>query len=527
MKVFSKIFKNDWVRKFLVFILIEIILLGILVGGYIYLKWKMKKDIVPHGFEVDAVFSDNMVFQQNEKIRIWGTSECEGETITAVFDGSYGQSVVEGGKWEIELSERSYITTPTVMEIYGAGEYLALENVKVGDVWWVIGQSNVEFTVSADPEGESFLSSLTGNENITFCKMEMDSYDKNNVRWKNISRYSASDFSALGTYFANELNSALQGEVPVGIVSFGFSGCELSRFLPKGEEYGRRFDGPIYDNVIKNMLKMPIRGLLWYQGEADSNDYSRYSARFASFIDYLREEKDMCGEMPVYVVELSPCFNDETDPDRQFIDFGIVRGEICSVATMVDDLYICPTSDLWSDRGYSNNLHPTNKLAIARRLSLMVLSGEYGYGYRELYFPPTLTKVEKVSDKEILLHFDYVQGTLNCPDITEIILIDDNWNLIEDASVTVEEDKIRIESTTPVCIIRYNCNVENVFGEQVHLSDDVLPATAFAIKIKEPEITSKKSGFGGIGKCIVFICTGAAILIAILLLKKCLKKGDK
>ncbi len=521
-----KIFKNDWVKKTLVILLVEFILVAILAGVVIYRWWNYSKNIADEGFTLDPVFGDNMVFQQNEKIRIWGESDHEGETIYVRFDSSYGECVIKDGKWEIELAERPYRKDPLVMEIYGAGAYKVLENIKVGDLWWVIGQSNVEFTVTADPGGDEFLNSIAGDEQITICKMEMKTTTNNAVRWKNISRYNASSFSALGAYFADELNTALNGEVPIGIVSFGFSGRELSRFLPEGEEFGRSYDGPIYDNVIEKMMKFPIKGLLWYQGEADSNDYSRYSTRFAAFIEHIRKEKRMLNTMPVYVVELPPCFNDANDPDRQFIDFGIVRGEICSVATMVDDVYICPTSDLWSDRGYSNNLHPTNKKAIAKRLSLMALSNQYGYGYHELYFPPTLKNVEKITDCEMLLHFDFVAGELRCPDASEILLIDDKWNLIEGAIISSEGNKIRIKSEKPICIIRYNCQVENVFGENVHITDDALPAHAFAIKIREPESTIDKSDFISM---LIYTLAGFVIILGavIVFMKKRHKKGDK
>ena len=156
----------------------------------------------------------------------------------------------------------------------------------------------------------------------------------------------------------------------------------------------------------------------------------------------------------------------------------------------------------------------------------MVLSQEYGYGYQNLYFPPTLTEVEKISDGEILLKFDYVEGGIKCPDTSEIVLIDDNWNLIEDYIITVEGDKIRIKSETDICIIRYNCLVENVFGENVHMADDVLPVHAFAVKIREPEITAKKSSIDirWVYGAVFFVIILAAVVIFV---KKGTKKGDK
>ena len=93
-------------------------------------------------FEVASVFSDHMVFQQNEPIRVWGTGSGEGSTVYATLGESYGQSDIVDGKWEIVFAPRAYTAEPLTLEIYSApdSQHRVFEDILIGDVWLFIGQ---------------------------------------------------------------------------------------------------------------------------------------------------------------------------------------------------------------------------------------------------------------------------------------------------------------------------------------------------------------------------------------------------
>lgn len=441
-------------------------------------------------FKVSPLFGDNMVFQQNEPIKVWGTSPCEGKIINARLGDSLGWGKVLNGKWEITLAERCFSSEPTVLEVYGSGgkSYFAFTNILIGDVWWVLGQSNVEYTLSAAPEAESLFASLTGNENVVICQIESDSFAENSVRWRSADRYSMYTASALGCFLGIDLDSALHGEVPIAIVSMGYSGCELSEFMPKGIAENIRRDGKIYTNVLCHISQMPIRGMIWYQGESDANSYSGYASKLSALIGWLRNEKDMnTPDFPVYAVELPPCFDDINDPFRTYSDFGCVRGELGSLTYLEKNFYVCPTSDLWSNASFSNNIHPDNKSLIAKRLSLMLLSKEYGFGMPEYYFGPLVKKVDIISENKVIISFGYTGKSLSFKDLSGFVVIGGNWQIIDDARIELQGgESLVISSDEKIYTIRYNTKTDNVFGKDISLANsNSVPAPAFTITLAE------------------------------------------
>lgn len=52
--------------------------------------------------ELNSLFSDNVVLQQNKPLPIWGTGK-EGEKITMKLGGRAAAATVSGGKWSVKL----------------------------------------------------------------------------------------------------------------------------------------------------------------------------------------------------------------------------------------------------------------------------------------------------------------------------------------------------------------------------------------------------------------------------------------
>ena len=109
-------------------------------------------------FTVSRVFGSNMVLQRNERIRIWGwANECQnGRLVCASFMGLRGEALIENGEWCIEfdgtLPESS--APGNTLTVSGApGVEYNFENVLVGDVYMIIGQSNVRYNLEAIIKG--------------------------------------------------------------------------------------------------------------------------------------------------------------------------------------------------------------------------------------------------------------------------------------------------------------------------------------------------------------------------------------
>lgn len=441
-------------------------------------------------FEVASVFYDNMVFQQNEEIRIWGTSSCEGKYVNAKFGASYGSGQVKGGNWEIVLAPRTYSSKGQVLEIFGGtgSEPVCFENIYIGDVWWVLGQSNVAFSAAASSDWNDFINSLTGEENIFIHEIKGNEHD----RWRKLNQYSGASSGALACFTAKKISDALQNEIPLGFMNLGCSGSELSQFMPpkltKDVPYAAK-KNDIYKNSLVQYEKFPIKGLIWYQGEADEFVYSVYAQKLTAFVEWLRTTKNQKNhDFPVYAVELPPCFNDIQEAERQFAEVGAVRGETGLLSAEIKHFFVCSTSDLWKNRAFTNNIHPDNKMQIATRLCTMILAEEYGFGGKEIFFPPQLSSYTISDDKKrVSLIFS---EEIWADTLTGFLVIGENWEILPDTAVEINGEKeIIINSSAAIKIVRYNTKTENVFGTDIFLAGkNGLPVPAFSVTFERPKL---------------------------------------
>ena len=475
-----------------------------------------KADNKADTFEVSPLISDNMVVQQNQPIRIWGTSGIEGNKITVIFGNSIAETTVKNGKWEAELAERSYSSEPEILEIYDDfGTYISFNNIMIGDVWWVLGQSNVEFTSAASWDFDIFANTITDEENIRVVNIRRDSFKKNNVRWQDFSKQSVYSAGALGTFFIKKISDYTNNEIPMSYVNMGFGGMPIDKFLPKGE---------IYKDVISEIERMPIKGLVWYQGESDAGKYWLYADKLRELISNFREKKGMV--FPVYSVELSPCFPDYNDKQRQYENFGLVRGESNSLTSKTDCFYVCPTSDLWTNREYQNSIHPDNKSLIAERLALMVVSKEYGFGFEELYFGPTVSEIKYQNPEKTSVSIKFAHtGNGIFGDIRGFELIDADYNVIENVSFKIaDKNTILLSAGKEICIVRYGTETDSVFPDDKRLSSSYnIPAAAFSYTLTRPNIILKKYVIAAV--CAAFLL--ALYLAVAFWLKEKKNKGTK
>ena len=110
-----------------------------------------KEDVVDvpavgQGLCVANIFQSNMVLQRDKPLNIWGWAE-PGEGVIVVFAGQEVQARAAADRaWQVTLQPIPANRVPQTMTVKGKSTTLTLENVLVGDVWILGGQSNMEFT---------------------------------------------------------------------------------------------------------------------------------------------------------------------------------------------------------------------------------------------------------------------------------------------------------------------------------------------------------------------------------------------
>ncbi len=183
--------------------------------------------------EVNSLFSDNAVLQQNKALPIWGTGR-DGEKISVKLGDRLATTTVSGGKWSVKLAALS-ACGPLTLTVTG-DNILTVSNLLVGEVWVCSGQSNMERQLGPRPPQKPLenweqeaASADSPQIRMFFVHRDESQTPLTDARgkWVVCSPQTAKDFSAVGFFFARALQANLK--VPIGMIftSVGGTAVEL------------------------------------------------------------------------------------------------------------------------------------------------------------------------------------------------------------------------------------------------------------------------------------------------------------
>ena len=119
----------------------------------------------------------------------------------------------------------------------------------------------------------------------------------------------------------------------------------------------------LYNKMISPLLNYKIKGVIWYQGEANTARAAQYRELFPAMIDNWRTKWNI-GEFSFLFVQLANFMETKSTPsDSEWADLRaaqLLTLEKCKNTAMVVAI----------DIGEWNDLHPLNKQTVGKRLSL-------------------------------------------------------------------------------------------------------------------------------------------------------------
>jgi len=91
------------------------------------------------------IFDNNMVLQREKPVKVWGLAAPK-EKVTVEFGGQVKYAVANQlGEWYVYLDPMGANAQQQEMKVSGKESSVLFNNVLVGDVWILGGQSNMEF----------------------------------------------------------------------------------------------------------------------------------------------------------------------------------------------------------------------------------------------------------------------------------------------------------------------------------------------------------------------------------------------
>jgi len=218
--------------------------------------------------------------------------------------------------------------------------------------------------------------------------------------------------------------------------------------------------GLLYNGMIAPLTPLPIRGVIWYQGESNTSAERAplYGRLFRTMMEDWRRAWNQ-ADLPFLFVQLAGY---TAAPDSQWPELREAQRRTLGVAHTGMAVAI--------DLGERDNIHPKNKTEVGRRLSLAARALVYG---EPLEFSGPLFRRTTPEDGALRLWFDHAGGGLAAPGGGlrgfEIAGADRRW---ASAAARIEDKTVVVSSPlVPAPLyVRYgwadfpDCNLFNVEG---------------------------------------------------------------
>lgn len=461
------------------------------------------------------IFSNSMVLQRDHANAVWGKAS-PGESVTVTIDSQkHSTTADDAGLWRVTLDPLA-VGEPRDLVVSGKNE-IRLTDVLVGEVWICSGQSNMQWSVAGSTNFalEQAAANYPKIRMINFPQVGTQEpiWTHDDRKWMVCSPQTVGGFSAVGYFFARQLNQTL--DVPIGMINnaWGGSACEAwinretlaadQQFAPLMERWSaseKRFEelsakadrndsenkefgnlgnqmrgnsrpGNIYNGVLKSHLGYGIRGAIWYQGESNAGRAYQYRELFPLMIDSWRKEWGQ-GDFPFYWVQLADFMGERSEPADS------AWAELREAQTMTMAKLPHTGQAVIIDIGEGKDIHPRNKVDVGMRLARWALANEYGLS---IPFRCPQYKSMEVTGNKAVLTFDFVGSGWRPFDVQELrgfTIAGDDKKFVNAKATALKDGRVEVsaDSVDKPAAVRYGwadnpiCNL---------YSQDDLPLTPF------------------------------------------------
>jgi sialate O-acetylesterase len=283
--------------------------------------------------------------------------------------------IAEGKKFEAKLIGLP-AGGPYRVELRIGGDNSSVDDVFVGDVWILAGQSNMEGVGNLEhaPKPNELVRAFfmrdewgIAEEPLHYLGEAVDIF--HNEYGDGPDRPSADELAQRRAGFvkgmspghAFGLEMLERTGVPQGLVACAHGGTSMQQWSPSRRDKG---GASLYGAMMRRFEKLgqPIAGLLWYQGESDAGPECtpRYTDRMLELIAATRHDMELPA-LPWIVVQLG-C---HAAPDGEY--WNSIQEQQRQLVETVEHLDVAPAIDLPLDDGV--HIGGDGHLILGRRLA--------------------------------------------------------------------------------------------------------------------------------------------------------------
>ena len=411
--------------------------------------------------KVANILGDNMVLQRNSEVKIWGKAKAGQKLIVASEWNKMKVTATSdvNGNWIAKL-KTTEAGGPYIISITSGKEKITLRNILLGEVWLCSGQSNMEMPMAeyadqpVNGANDELVNAIHNDIRLfTVCRNPQSTIqDTCNGEWTEANAENVAIFSAVGYFFAKQLQQRLN--VPVGMICSSWGGTSIEAWMSEevvskfGEAYKHATKPEIklqnkasylFNGMIAPLLNYTIKGAIWYQGESNIRNYKDYANLQTAMVKDWRMHFRV-GEFPFYYVQIAPFgyYNNSTKTSS-----ALLRDEQLKAMTLIPNSGMVCTIDV----GEEYCIHPAEKQTVGKRLSYWALAETYmlkGFSYKS----PTFNAMT-VRDSVATISFnDAPTGLTSFGKSVDCFQIAGNDSIFYPAKAIIKDKKVEIKSSS-------------------------------------------------------------------------------
>lgn len=406
-------------------------------------------------------FGEEMVLQRNANVNIWGKAPAA-SAVTVEIQGQKKEAITDkGGNWLLTV-DTLIAGGPYTLSLTQGANTVLLEKIYVGEVWIAAGQSNMQFRLNQEKNAQRHIAEAQ-NEQIRYLFVPQIYYKgyevKDAMKWHKATGEAAGKMSAIAYFFAKELQQKLG--VPIGIICDYKGGTpaeswmsketllanpdlapiwqnfqakvnqyepgeyekQYARFLADTETYKEKIaagnkstqrpaepmgiynykrPAGLYETMIRPIIPFTAQGVIWYQGEANAPRADQYRILFPTLISEWRSAFKN-PDMPFYFVQLSnydhPAYRNSPHwaelREAQLLTWQSVKNTAMAVSI---------------DCGEKNDIHPTHKEPVGKRLAACALNQTYENA--KLVYSGPVYQSMAIKQNKAILSFEHIGSGL-------------------------------------------------------------------------------------------------------------------
>lgn len=381
-------------------------------------------------FTVNGTISSHMVVQRNSYFNVFGHSGKPGGVIYGSFMGEERYAVAgNDGDWEMSFSSHEATREEQTLKLYTKSGYsVEFDDILVGDVWVISGQSNAEFTYGTgmgkypdynkEINKDDLIRIYTQTRQSVMDAYAYETVDVTvpqqdvigNTSWNRTTYSTVVPFSALGYYFGKELSRSI--DVPLGLVEAASGGSTLHELMPPAiaKELGFTTGAAVpvsgfYNTLMHPFTRNKITGMIFYQGESESAGdlYKTYARNLKRTVSGYRHIWGLC--FPFINVQLS---SHGVMGQQNWPQLPELRAAQFDANRMMTNAYLVTSMDQGFVPKDPDWAHPQYKFELGNRAAKIAACVVYGKGDEQHALAPEPDKITWGKDNTVTITFKNV-----------------------------------------------------------------------------------------------------------------------